>query len=95
MSSLFWRQPLLWVLLLSLPFLMAGIGDLALNDNDAMFPQIAREMRQTGDWISPRLNGALHFDKPPMVFWLTGLSQYLLGETDAAADGTEARRLVA
>ena len=73
------------VSILSLPFFMVCVGNLALSDNDAMYPEIAREMRQAGDWITPRLNGALHFDKPPVVFWLTGLSQYFLGETDAAA----------
>jgi 4-amino-4-deoxy-L-arabinose transferase-like glycosyltransferase len=72
-------------MILSLPFFMTCVGHLALSDSDAMYPEIAREMRQTGDWVTPRLNGAPHFDKPPLVFWLTGLSQYLLGETDAAA----------
>lgn len=79
------RQPLLLIMLLSFPFALLCIQGLALSDNDAMFPQIAREMRQAGDWITPRLNGALHFDKPPLVFWLTGLSQFFMGETDAAA----------
>jgi 4-amino-4-deoxy-L-arabinose transferase-like glycosyltransferase len=79
------RNPLLLVLIFSLPFFMVCVGNLALSDDDAMYPEIAREMRQTNDWVTPRLNGALHFDKPPLVYWLTGLSQYILGETDAAA----------
>lgn len=90
--SLFWnrhmsqlRNPLLLILLLSLPFFMVCVGNLALSDTDAMYPEIAREMRQTGDWITPRLNGAQHFDKPPLAYWLTGLTQHFLGETDAAA----------
>ena len=79
------RHPLLWILFFSLLFLTYGITNLALSDNDAMFPQIAREMRQTGDWITPRLNDALHFDKPPLVYWMIGLSQSIFGETEATA----------
>lgn len=79
------RHPLFWILFLSLPFFMMGVRTLALSEEDAMYPQIAREMRQTRDWITPHLNGAPHLDKPPLLFWLIALSQRVFGETEAAA----------
>jgi hypothetical protein len=49
-----------------------------------MYAEIAREMRLSGDWITPHANGARHFDKPPLLCWLVGFSQTCLGETEAA-----------
>lgn len=79
------RQPLLWIFLVSLPFYLIGVRSLALNDNDAMYPQIAAEMLHSGDWVTPRLDGVAHFDKPPLIYWLNAVSLRLLGQTDAAA----------
>ncbi len=50
-----------------------------------MYAQIAREMRETGDWITPHLNGNRHFDKPPLTFWLVALAQTVFGTSEAAA----------
>ncbi|MDR3569906.1 MAG: glycosyltransferase family 39 protein [Syntrophobacteraceae bacterium] len=78
-------HPLLWVFLVSLPFYLIGVRSLALMDNDAMYPQIAGEMLHSGDWITPRLDGVAHFDKPPLVYWLNAASLHVLGQTEAAA----------
>jgi 4-amino-4-deoxy-L-arabinose transferase-like glycosyltransferase len=61
------------------------LGAPALNDGEAMYAEIPREMRAGGDWITPRLNGTRHFDKPPLLYWLIGASQAVLGETEVAA----------
>ena len=76
-------NPLLWILLISLPFFITDLGKPALTDSEAMYAEIAREMRLSGDWITPHINGARHFDKPPLLCWLVGLSQTFLGETEA------------
>lgn len=81
----FLRNPLVWIALLSLPFFLVDLGKPALTDSEAMYAEIAREMHQGGDWITPRINETRHFDKPPLLFWLVGLSQAFLGETEAAA----------
>lgn len=78
------RNPLLWVFIVSLPFYLIGVRSLALMDNDAMYAQIAGEMLQSGDWITPRLDGVPHFDKPPLVYWLNAVSLSVLGHTEAA-----------
>lgn len=81
----FLRNPLLWVLAAAFPFFIADLGTPYLSDGEAMFAEIAREMRMSGDWITPRLNGARHFDKPPLVYWVVGLSQQILGEREVSA----------
>jgi 4-amino-4-deoxy-L-arabinose transferase-like glycosyltransferase len=48
-----------------------GLGDLPLFDVDeAVFAETTREMIETGDWITPRYNGADRFDKPILFYWL-------------------------
>ena len=78
-------RPLRWVALAALPFFLLDLGAPALNDGEAMYAEIPREMREGGDWITPRLNGTRHFDKPPLIYWLIGAGQALLGETEQAA----------
>ncbi len=79
------RHPLRWVALAALPFFLLDLGAPGLNDGEAMYAEIPREMRESGDWITPRLNGARHFDKPPLIYWMIGAGQAVLGETEQAA----------
>ncbi len=64
-------RDLAW-LLLGLGFLYllpAGLRPLS-NPDEGRYVEIAREMAATGEWISPRLNGVLYFEKPPLFYWL-------------------------
>lgn len=79
------HRPLLSICFLSLPLAMAGVQSIAITDGSTVYPQVAREMLHSGDWITPHLNGAVHLDKPPLVYWLIGLSQYLFGEREISA----------
>ena len=76
------RLNLTCVLLLAaiaLLVLAPGIG-LNLTDRDeGWYSQIVREMRNTGDWLVPRYLGKVWLGKPPMLYWLVGLSTRLLG----------------
>jgi 4-amino-4-deoxy-L-arabinose transferase-like glycosyltransferase len=78
------RYPLLWIALAALPFFLMDLGSPALNDGEGMYAEIAREMRLGDDWITPRLNGKRHFDKPPLIYWAAGIGQSLLGEKELA-----------
>ncbi len=75
-------HPLLWASIASLPIFLFCLVSPGLNDGEAMYAQIAREMRLGGDWITPRLNGTPHFDKPPLLYWFIALSQIVLGESE-------------
>jgi 4-amino-4-deoxy-L-arabinose transferase-like glycosyltransferase len=79
------RRPLLWIALAALPFCLLDLGRPALNDGEAMYAEVPREMRAGRDWITPHLNGTRHFDKPPFIYWVIGAGQPFLGETELAA----------
>lgn len=38
--------------------------------DEARYVEIPREMVETGDYITPRLNGVKYFEKPPLLYWL-------------------------
>jgi 4-amino-4-deoxy-L-arabinose transferase-like glycosyltransferase len=65
---------------------LTGLGRLPLFGRDeALYAEAAREMHASGDWITPRVNGADFFEKPPLYYWLAALSYTVLGETPLAA----------
>lgn len=78
-------RPLFWIGAASLAMLFAGLDSFGFIECEAMYAEVAREMRMVGDFITPHLNGTRHFDKPAFFYWLIVLSQSLLGETEFAA----------
>ncbi|MDE0106109.1 MAG: glycosyltransferase family 39 protein [Bryobacterales bacterium] len=44
-----------------------------VGPDEPRYASIAREMAESGDWVTPRLWGEPWFEKPPMLFWLGGL----------------------
>ena len=60
-----------------------GNNTLPLIDRDEpRFAEACREMRQSGDYVIPRVNGEYRFDKPPLIYWCQVGSTLLLGESD-------------
>ena len=67
-------------------FLFFKLGERALFDPDeGRYAEIAREMYESGDWITPRLNQVKHFDKPPLTYWLAATSYSIFGVNEFAA----------
>ncbi|MGI9103648.1 MAG: ArnT family glycosyltransferase [Terriglobales bacterium] len=56
-----------------------------MDDVDAAQAEIARSMFVSGDWVSPRMNGIVFFDKPPLVYWEMAASFHLFGVHDWSA----------
>jgi 4-amino-4-deoxy-L-arabinose transferase-like glycosyltransferase len=56
-----------------------------MDDVDSVTAQIARTMVETGDWVTPRLNGIAYFEKPALRFWLVAASYFIFGIHDWAA----------
>lgn len=65
-------------------FLLLGYRDL-IDPDEGRYAEIAREMLNSGNWITPRLNGFKYFEKPPLQYWGSAIGMALLGETNAAA----------
>jgi 4-amino-4-deoxy-L-arabinose transferase-like glycosyltransferase len=57
-------------------FINLGQWDL-WNPDEPRYGQVAKEMVTGGDWILMHYNGEVYSDKPPLFFWLIGLSSYL------------------
>lgn len=75
---------LLWLLMAALWFGSLGMRDLVGTD-EGRYSEIAREMAQTGDFVTPRLNGLKYFEKPALQYWMTALSFKAFGESDFVA----------
>lgn len=56
-----------------------------MDDVDAVQASIARTMLESGDWVTPRLNGVIYLEKPPLKYWMIAGSYCLFGIHDWAA----------
>src|SRR2546427_10539016 len=60
-------------------FNLTSVG--LLGPDEPRYASIAREMARSGDWITPRLWGEPWFEKPALLYWMTGIAFRLgLGE---------------
>ena len=66
--------------------LLLGFSPWGLWERDeGRYADVAREMLARRDFITPRIDGAVFLDKPPLVYWITAtsLAVWGLGETGA------------
>ena len=56
-----------------------------LDDVDSIYIQIAREMLQRHDFVTPTIDGIRFFDKPPLMYWMAAGSMRIFGVHDWAA----------
>lgn len=64
----------------------AGLGRGAINDSDeAFYAQAAREMVESGDWLTPSYNYEPRFQKPILYYWLAGAAFEAFGVSEWAA----------
>ena len=53
---------------------LLGLGETGLVDETPpLFASAGRSMSQSGDWLTPKVNGILRFDKPPFFYWLMAI----------------------
>lgn len=56
-----------------------------VGPDEPRYAWIARDMMESGDWVTPRLYGKPWFEKPPLFYWGAALSFKLFGVSEAAA----------
>jgi len=76
-----WQLLSIWFFLGMVPLFMRPLWE----PDEARYAEIPREMLALGDWLTPRLNYVLYFEKPPLQYWLSALSMRLFGPYAAAA----------
>ena len=64
---------LLIVLFFGIIIFVLGLGNTGLVDETPpLFAAAGRAMSESGDWLTPKVNGIFRFDKPPLIYWLMG-----------------------
>ena len=62
---------LLTVLVSGILIFILGLGNKGLVDETPpLFAAAGRAMSESGDWLTPKVNGIFRFDKPPLIYWL-------------------------
>lgn len=79
-SSSTWVRDLLVLTVVGLIWIASPLGLRQLgNPDEGRYSEIPREMAETGDYVTPRLNGVKYFEKPPLVYWLTASTFEVFG----------------
>src|SRR5271155_2169576 len=74
----------LYALLAAIVYL-PGLGRPALWEPDeGRYAEIAREMVVSGDYVTPRDDFELYFEKPPLVYWAEAASIHIFGVNEFA-----------
>ncbi len=80
------RYELIVLLIASAIFLTGILSPPSLMDDvDAVKAQLARNMIQSGDWVTLRLDGVAYLEKAPLKSWITAVCYLILGVHDWVA----------
>jgi 4-amino-4-deoxy-L-arabinose transferase-like glycosyltransferase len=67
-------------------FFFHGLASIGLiGPDEPRYASIAREMLNSGDYITPRLNGEPWFEKPVLMYWGAALGYKIFGNNEAGA----------
>ena len=61
-----------------------------LEPDEGRYADIARQMIERGDYLTPRIDGAVLYDKPPLVNWITAACMALFGRSETAVRACQA-----
>jgi len=74
----YWPWALAVLVLAGLLFFLR-LGDRALWGSEGRWAEITREMRLTGNYFWPTINGTVYYDKPLLSYWLVAGAAFLTG----------------
>lgn len=75
---------ILLVLFIFLYFYKLG-GTSLLDVDEPRYPEVAREMLESNNWIVPHFNYEIRYDKPVLFYWLEALSMKIFGINEFAS----------
>lgn len=73
-----------WALFALVWFGSLGVRSLITAD-EGRYAVLSLNMLWSGDWITPRLNGVLYFEKPALQYWAGALAYQFFGVNEFAA----------
>ncbi|MFT6834888.1 MAG: 4-amino-4-deoxy-L-arabinose transferase-like glycosyltransferase [Francisellaceae bacterium] len=74
-----WMDLFIITILTAIYFIIfLGCRNLSIPD-EGRYPEIAREMLTSGNWVTPTINGVPFLDKPIMYYWIEALSLKVFG----------------
>src|SRR5689334_3196846 len=80
------RGELIVIVFAAIVFITSVISPPRLMDDvDAVQAQIARNMLQSGDWVTAHLDGVKYLEKSPLKYWMIAVSYMIFGVHDWAA----------
>ncbi|MEO8041779.1 MAG: glycosyltransferase family 39 protein [Acidobacteriota bacterium] len=81
------RSTIVWLLfaVAAIVVYFAGLTVPLLGPDEPRYAQVAREMFERGDWITPTLGGFHWFEKPALLYWLEITSYSLFGVSEFSA----------
>src|SRR6476620_5127628 len=56
-----------------------------VGPDEPRYAQVAREMFERGDWVTPTLGGYTWFEKPALLYWLEIASYHMFGVSEFSA----------
>jgi 4-amino-4-deoxy-L-arabinose transferase-like glycosyltransferase len=78
-----------WALLIAATLYVCYFSHLGalgfVGPDEPRYAWIARDMAETGDWVTPRLYGKPWFEKPPLFYWGAAICFKLFGVSETAA----------
>ena len=75
---------LLFAVVIVLVYLL-GLTLPLLGPDEPRYAQVAREMYERGDWVTPTLGGFNWFEKPALLYWLEIGAYHVLGVSEFSA----------
>ena len=86
MSALPERRALIVLIVVFAALLFVELpGSWLIGPDEARYAEVPREMLATRDFVTPRLDGAHYFEKPPLLYWVNAASMAAFGQTAFAA----------
>ena len=77
----------LWVIVavVIIAIYLFGLTIPLVGPDEPRYAQVAREMFDRDDWVTPTLGGYNWFEKPALLYWLEIISYHIFGVTEFAA----------
>ena len=76
---------LVMLLIVCCVVLLPNLSYPLIEPDESRYAQIAIEMIDSGNWVTPTLSGVPYLDKPPLLYWLTAASMSMFGQNETAA----------